>query len=107
MSYAFNSAKSQLDKRTLGGVFPAPIDVPVTEGSPASLQDSLLELGLPTHESDKTTSYSLEVDGDTAGRVRGRGNSWHFISNAGVRSYEAHRSRKLAANALAAYFLQS
>jgi hypothetical protein len=101
MGYAFNSAKSQLDKRTLGGFFPAPIGIPMTEDTAAILEDSILELGLPVYEGDRTTAYALEVDGKEVGTVRGSGHSWYFIDLAGKRSEKTYRSRKLSSNALA------
>jgi len=105
MGYAFNSAKSRLDKRTLGGFFPSPISVELTENAESLLDDASLELGLPIHEVDRTTSYGLEVNGHDAGYVRGAGKSWHFIDLAGTRSSEDYRTRKLSSNALAIHFL--
>ena len=105
MGYAFNSAKSQLDKRTLGGFFPAPIGVPLTDDAAAVLDEAILELGLPVYEGDHTTAYSLEVDGKEAGMVRGSGHSWYFIDLTGKRSEKTYRSRRLSSNALAIHFL--
>jgi len=105
MGYAFNSKERQLDKRTLGGFFPSPIEIAPTSDSSQAVYESNLELGLPTYESDHTTSYVLEVDGDDAGIVRGRGSSWYYINRDGERSEKNYRSRKLASNALAEHFL--
>jgi len=105
MGYAFNSAKSQLDKRTLGGFFPSPIGVELTEEAKALLDDASLELGLPIYEGDSTTAYGLEVNGHEAGHVRGAGKTWYYIDLAGARSAENYRTRKLSSNALAIHFL--
>jgi len=101
MSYAFISAKSQLDKRTLGGTLASPIPVEPSGDAAGPLADSFLELGLPTREIDGSTSYGLEVNGEEVGLVRGAGRSWHFVDQSGARSAEDYRSRKLASSALA------
>ena len=102
MGYAF------LKPKKIHGMFGVS---PVVKASPEEqyplfiAEGDKIEIGIPTHESDKTR-YEVFISSESIGSVSGKGAKWTYTNPEGVES-ASFKSRRIASLELAERYYES